>query len=232
MHAAARLVLALSVSLLPLAALAVELPAELVEAPVVQASIEVEADAVADYAEAWEAHLRSERAERIADLRAYADAGVFPRKRGVPGWHHQFLDADGNPCAVASLIVTSGHRGLVEQTARTQNDVVLSEVEGGPLIDWVQSSGLIIEEIAVIQVPAMEPDIVLMPEPVAPVVTGPTPQELQEQARIRAHLGAVITLVEVDTESSIAKAMDRLGDRVHTAPPEDGSLAAVLYGLR
>ena len=137
------LVLTLALAFVPVVALAVELPGEVVDTPVT-APIQVQQD----HRAAWEAHLRQERAQRIADLRAYANAGVFPVKPEQQGWHHQFLDGSGTPCAVASLIATDGHWDLVRQTAATDNDVVLSELEGGPLIDWVATSGLTIEEMA------------------------------------------------------------------------------------
>lgn len=207
-------VLALSVLFLPAVASAVELPGEVVEAPAANPSEDHEA--------AWEDYLRAQRAQRLADLQFYAASGRFPQ-HDEPGWHHQFLDSNDVPCAVASLIWTSGHEGLVRQTARTHNDVVVSEIDDGPIVDWVHTSGLTMEEIAIIQEPGWSGNRFVR----EPIVVADPPQvdsrvadlDAQEVLRIRTHLGAVQTLLTVDTESSIAKALDRLGDRVNTPPP-------------
>ncbi|MEL6343530.1 MAG: hypothetical protein AAFV53_10375 [Myxococcota bacterium] len=190
--------------------------------PVVESPVTGES-AAPDFTAAWESHLRAERQRRLNDLSTYAAAGQFPQKDGVPGWHHQFLDANDVPCAVASLIWTSGHEALVRTTAETQNDVILSELEAGPLVEWVLTSGLTMEEVAVIQEPGFEPDFVGIDilEPAMPIA------ELEEIQRVRDHLAAVHQLISVDTESSIAKAMARLGERVHTPPPID-SLAMTI----
>ncbi len=213
------LALALGLLALPGLASGAELPGTLVSASEITPPN-------ADHRAAWESLLRERRAARLAGLAAYADAGAFPRKPGVPGWHHQFLDANGTPCAVASMIIHAGHADLVQATAATDNDVVLSEVEGGPLLDWVATSGFTIEEIAIIQEPGFEAELPIDEFPAIAAVE-PPPSQLAaqaEQARIRGHLAATLTLLQVDTESAIAKAMDRLGDRVLEAPPADETL--------
>jgi hypothetical protein len=155
-----------------------------------------------------EARLRAERARQIARLEAYAAAGRFPRNPSVPGFSHQFLDASGTPCAVANLIWQSGHADLVRETARTHNDVVLSDVHDGPLADWILTSGLTREEIAVIQAPAYMPPV--------PTVNA----NVAEVARIRAHLASTIALLRADTDASIDVAVQRLAGRADLAMPE------------
>jgi hypothetical protein len=171
-----------------------------------------------DYKGAWEAWLRAERADQVARLHAYADAGAFPRHPESPGYEHVFLDANGTPCAVANLIIQSGRYDLAYDASVTNNGVVVGELTEGPLVDWVLTSGLTIEEVAVIQEPGWEP----MVQP-APIDTKELRKQQmlteREQARIRAHLAAVIAVIEVDTDSAIATAMERLGDRVDSAPP-------------
>lgn len=169
-----------------------------------------------DYTQEWAAFLRQERTARIARLSAYARAGDFPKKAAADGFFHSFLDADGTPCAVADLMWHSGHADLVRQTAATRNDVVLSEVDEGPLVDWMLTSGLTREEIAVIQVPGFNARV-LEKEVVQPIVQAP--RDRTERRRVRAHLTATIALLQVDTEASIFKATERLGDRVNQPPP-------------
>lgn len=170
---------------------------------------------VADYRGVWESQLRAERQVQIQRLQEYAAAGVFPRNAEVVGFNHQFLDAAEHPCAVASLMWKSGNEALVRETARTHNDIVLSEVESGPLVEWVLTSGLTREEVAVIQVPGWEPDYVnIIPQPLPE-----DPRLVAERQRVIGHLNSAIAMLQADTEMSIATALDRLGDRVMTPPP-------------
>lgn len=175
-------------------------------------------EGVSDHRDAWASWLAREREQQLQRLRLYERTGSFPRKPGEPGWHHQFLDANGVPCAVANLIGQSGHWDLVEHTAATRNDVVLSEVRDGPLIDWVLTSGLTLEEVAVIQEPGFEPmiEFVRDVEPAPDIEPAPI---LAEKRRLGRHLRAVQELLRADTEASLAKALDRLGDRVLEPPP-------------
>ena len=181
---------------------------------------------------AWTAYLRAESAQRLSSLRRYAARGRFPEKLDQPGFHHQFLDSRGTPCAVAFLIGHDGHWPLVRETAQADNDVVIAELRSGPLVDWVLTSGLTMEEVAVIQVPGFtpsaEPAGIAGPKggvggPPGPLVQRELTEEERarraEQVRIRRHLAAMVQLLEADTEASIAKALDRLGDRVVDALP-------------
>jgi hypothetical protein len=157
---------------------------------------------------AWEQYLRDERALQLQRLDAYAQAGVFPQNTTIPGFGHQFLDANDVPCAMANLIWQSGHEDLVRETARTHNDVVLGELTDGPLVDWMLTSGLTREEVAIIQVPAMEVQLPLVQD-----------RQIAENERVRLHLLSVEALLVGDTEPSIALALDRLGDRIYEPPP-------------
>lgn len=121
----------------------------------------------------------------------------------MTGLYHQFLDVHGNPCAVASMIIASGHMDLVQATAATHNDVVLSDLHGGPLVDWMLTSGFTREEIAIIQEPGWHGGMDF--EPIDELILATA-----EQTRIRAHLAAALTLLETDTEKAIRKAMGRL----------------------
>ncbi|MFK7927225.1 MAG: hypothetical protein AB8H79_03505 [Myxococcota bacterium] len=201
---------ALSFALLTQTATAVELSAIIEPAALTQA-------VAVDHSASWEAHLRQQRQAKMARLQAYSNQGVFPEDPTADGFFHSFLDLNGTPCAVADLMWNSGAVDLVQQTAATQNDVVLSEVADGPLVDWMLTSGLTREEVAVIQEPGFNARMMEMPDPIE------VPLDVQaqqvEQRRIRAHLQAALMLLQADTESSIAKAMSRLGDRIKEAPP-------------
>lgn len=186
-------------------------------------AVDLKAEPFPTYEAQWESFLRSEREERLADLMVYAQNGRFPLKPEQAGWHHQFLDANGTPCAVASLIWTSGNAPLVQHTASVDNDILVAEVESGPLAEWVALSGLTKEEVAFIQAPSFtaerfEKPVLLVEDP------EPSPEEL-EVARLQRRLNSVISMLQADTEASIWKAMARLGDRVDSPPPLEGVIA-------
>jgi len=79
-------------------------------------------------------------------------AGQFPKNMRVP--HRRtpvFVDDEGTPCAVASLMLQSGERNLVESVARIDNHLNIREVRAGPVIGWLEQEGLTKEEAARIQ---------------------------------------------------------------------------------
>jgi hypothetical protein len=100
------------------------------------------------------ANLAVHRAEQIARLHAYAEAGAFPHNTSVAPSLHMFRDAAGRYCAVANLVHRDGRDDLVEATVRDQNDLAIADVHGGPMMDWVLASGLTQEELVRIQAPA------------------------------------------------------------------------------
>ena len=62
-------------------------------------------------------------------------------------------DNDGHLCAVATLLEKAGRDDLVEATAKESNFVRIADLTGGPVMDWVLTSGLTQEEIVMIQQP-------------------------------------------------------------------------------
>jgi len=62
-----------------------------------------------------------------------------------------FRDAKGVRCPMAELIHDSGRDDLVDEVAKTANDVRLADVHTGPLYDWMLHSGLSLDEIAMVQ---------------------------------------------------------------------------------
>jgi hypothetical protein len=163
---------------------------------------EVEAAAHVDAGSPLERSLRDERSRALDRLHDYAIAGRFPRNLDSEGYAHEFLDADGVPCAVANLIWQSGHEDLVRSTAASRNDVVLSDVTTGPLADWILTSGLTREEVAFIQAPAPP-----MPR------SAPVDEQVAARSQLRARLLAVESVLRGDTDASIQLATERLGDR-------------------
>lgn len=94
-----------------------------------------------------------ERRERNLDrLNEYWKAGEFPTNTDFHGERvPYFVDDRGVPCAMAYLIQESGHEDLVASVAETNNHVYIEELEEGPVVDWIENSGLTKDEAARIQ---------------------------------------------------------------------------------
>jgi hypothetical protein len=96
------------------------------------------------------AELAARRAHAIQALHAYREAGVYPTdESGAP--LSVFRDAKGVRCPMAELIHDSGRDDLVDEVAKTANNVRLADVHTGPLFDWMLHSGLTLDEIAMVQ---------------------------------------------------------------------------------
>ncbi len=91
------------------------------------------------------------RKENIERLREYREAGEFPVNPKFATREPYFVDDSGTPCAMAYLIQESGYSSLVEEVAEHNNHVYLEELSGGPVVDWIESSGLSKEEAERIQ---------------------------------------------------------------------------------
>jgi hypothetical protein len=69
------------------------------------------------------------------------------------------MDAEGHLCAAATMIDKDGKHDLVIDTAKDNNAIRLLDVTTGPLMDWILTSGLTLEEIDRIQAPMVYPDV-------------------------------------------------------------------------
>ncbi len=92
------------------------------------------------------------RAENLDRLHEYWTSGVFPVNLDFPEARTPyFIDAYGTACAVAHLVVESGHRELAERLAAAANNAYLPDIQDGELDEWISSSGLTPAEHALIQ---------------------------------------------------------------------------------
>jgi hypothetical protein len=146
-------------------------------------------------------HLADRRAENVARLVAYRDAGVFPRNRVSDDVINVFRDERGLLCAVATLIFEDGKLDLVEQIASTNDYIKLATVKDGPVMDWILDSGFTQEELAMIQLPD------------SPIVE--TPPEVRqswvakEDQRIRDHLTRAQQQLDANRDRSLDLAVTR-----------------------
>jgi hypothetical protein len=96
---------------------------------------------------------RDARERNVERLKAYRNAGMFPKNRDFPGrFVPYFRDADGTLCAMAHLIAESGGTEIVDHVARTRNNATVHELADEPgLAEWLDANGLTLEEAARIQ---------------------------------------------------------------------------------
>ena len=162
--------------------------------------------------------LAARRAQMIAWLHDYAQAGQFPQDAaGHP--LSVFKDARGVRCPMAELIFRSGHGDLVEAVARTHNDLRLADVHDGPLYAWIVESGLTQEEIAMVQgvmtaedlrgIEGANGQIVFIQNDVVKLAS--------EWGQVRGHLATVETALRVATLGALQVAQTRRAPRTTPA---------------
>jgi hypothetical protein len=173
------------------------------------------------------ANLAAHRAEQIARLHAYAEAGQFPHNTTVAPSLHMFRDPAGRYCAVANLVHRDGRDDLVEATVREQNDLAIADVHGGPMIDWILASGLTQEELVRTQAPAPFigrnpvrpsplPDRIHVALEEAPLAA----KEADMDAAIRAHVTQMEAELRDASERSLDVAVERwVAHRAQGATP-------------
>lgn len=95
--------------------------------------------------------LKKAREEKIKMLHEYWMAGNFPTNTKFPQRRLPHIkDEFGVPCAMAYIIEQSGDKKLVKELEKI-NNVYIKDVNEGPLIDWINKSGITKEEACQIQ---------------------------------------------------------------------------------
>ncbi|WP_435195741.1 hypothetical protein [Natronomonas sp. EA1] len=96
------------------------------------------------------AEKRARREQALDHLRAYWQAGAFPTNDGSVR-EPRFVGANGVPCAVGYLLARDGREDLVREVAREHNTVRIEALDSGPVLGWLDETGLSQEEAARIQ---------------------------------------------------------------------------------
>jgi hypothetical protein len=92
------------------------------------------------------------RAEGLKALKEYYEAGKFPQNYDYPGARvPYFIDSNGTPCAVAHIMIESGHGSLANSIVETNNHIYLDQVEDSRVIHWQEQSGFTWGELRLIQ---------------------------------------------------------------------------------
>ena len=107
----------------------------------------------ADHSE-LRAALAKQRKENLKRFHQYRVKGVYPHNLYEPGMLNVWKDPDDHLCAIATLVSEAGLTDLVDRTAKDANFVKIAELDQGPLVDWILTSGLTQEEAVMIQQPS------------------------------------------------------------------------------
>jgi hypothetical protein len=161
------------------------------------------------------AYRRSLQIQRLHDYRI---AAVFPvDTRGLP-WS-VFRDYQNRPCPMAFLIEKSGHRDLVNDVATTNNTLRLADVHDGPLLEWMLTSGLTQEEVAMVQGAMTIDGIDSIPaDQVLPYVT--PEEQLWARQQVIRKLEIIELALQAQTRRSLNVAETRL---LNPVGPPDGA---------
>jgi hypothetical protein len=162
------------------------------------------------------AELAGRRAQMIAYLHDYMEAGQYPTDdtAGLP--RSVFVDSKGVRCPMAELIWRSGHQDLVEAVAREHNEVRLADVHEGPLVAWMEGSGLTMDEINLIQ-GAADLDMVWLQE-------APSQESILARGEVRGRLESAEQALRAGTQHSLEVAVAALPNgKVPIAKIEAGS---------
>ena len=100
---------------------------------------------------------KTNRANNLNVLHKYWQAGIFPVNDLHVGRQPYFIDHYNTYCAVGYLMQQSGADEMARNINRTQNFNYLIDISDPQLMGWVYSSGLSLDELALIQ-PAYDGD--------------------------------------------------------------------------
>lgn len=153
--------------------------------------------------------LAAERAENLARFHAYAQAGVFPSNVYGSTELNVWRDQDGHYCAAANLVRKSGHADLAAKVAGDNDFLRLADVEDGPVMDWMLTSGFTQDELVLIQRPFMPVADRPVPAPTRPVPVDPA-LRTAETARLRGVYAKIEQQLARDTDRSLDAAVDRV----------------------
>jgi hypothetical protein len=149
--------------------------------------------------------LAKRRAHNLAAFRAYRKGGVYPHNFVRSGPLNIWIDEEGHLCAAATMIDKDGKHQLVVDTSETNNQIRLLDVTDGPLMDWILTSGLTLEEIDRIQAP------MVMPSPrERERLTRGGEWRVAEDARLRRGYAATDAWLVKHERAGLAAAADRL----------------------
>ena len=89
---------------------------------------------------------------RFDELHRYWVSGAFPRNTTAPGTRIPvFIDEEDRRCAMAHLVIESGHEDVAREIAASENTARVVEMSHPALGAWLDAHGLTLEEAQTIQ---------------------------------------------------------------------------------
>jgi hypothetical protein len=168
--------------------------------------------------EAVRAALVKARTRNLASFRTYWNGRVYPSNVYTDNLLNVWRDEDGHFCAAATIMVKSGNAALAIQLAEENNFIRLADVEQGPVMDWILTSGFTQQELVSIQKPFMG----VSKRPVAPSETQPVAAKPVVDARLRkaetARLLATYKVVDKQLAAKQRKSLELAVDRLMERP--------------
>lgn len=156
------------------------------------------------------------RTKNLASFRAYWKGGIYPSNVYSNKLLNVWRDEEGHFCAAATIMVKSGNQALAIKLAEDNNFIRLADVEQGPVMDWILTSGFTQEELVSIQKPFMgvsqrpigTSEAAYPLQPMKPVVDARLRKA--ETARLLAKYKVVDKQLTTKQKKSLELAVDRL----------------------
>lgn len=91
------------------------------------------------------------RLQRLDELHAYAEAGLFPQNYSLEKRTPFFIDVHGTACAVGHLLIESGNRAFAERIHDERNNAYILDMPYAEIPSWADQNGFTTAELAWIQ---------------------------------------------------------------------------------
>jgi len=154
------------------------------------------------------ARLTEARERSIAAFHAYRTTSSYPSNTFTDGALNVWRDSEGRFCAAATILRVTGGMDMSERIASEDNNIKLANVTDGALMDWVLTSGLTQEELALIQRPFMP--VTKRPPAVDQERQLDLAMKQKETKRLAALYAKIEAKVKKQSHASIETATNRL----------------------
>lgn len=154
------------------------------------------------------AKLAEAREKSIAAFHAYRTTSSYPSNTLTDGALNVWRDSEGRFCAAATILRVTGGMDMSERIAFEDNNIKLADVTDGAMMDWILTSGLTQEELALIQRPFM--GVRKRPQWNDDAMQIDLVKKQKETKRLAGLYAKIETRVKKQSRASIDTATDRL----------------------
>ena len=154
------------------------------------------------------AKLAEARERSIAAFHAYRTTSSYPSNTFTDGALNVWRDLEGRFCAAATILRVTGGLLMSERIAAEDNNIKLADVTDGAMMDWILTSGLTQEELALIQRPFM--GVGRRPRLIDDEIKIDLAKKQKETKRLAGLYAKIEAKVKKQSRASIETATDRL----------------------